>query len=129
MAGKKKILIVDDEEEFSTLVALRLEDAGYEAMTESDGDRVFNRIKETKPDLVILDIFLLGVDGLTILKKLKKEGINNISLADIPVIVITGKAVMMKDVFEVEGAAGFFKKPVDVKVLVKRIKELIGNSE
>jgi len=126
---KKKVLIVDDEEDFSTLISIRLNEGGYEVYSESEGKNVIKRVKEIKPDLVVLDIFLLGMDGLTILQKLKKEGIENVSLADIPVIVVTGKAVLMNEIFEVEGCVGFFRKPIDVKKLVTRVKELIGESE
>ncbi|MBI4970616.1 MAG: response regulator [Candidatus Omnitrophica bacterium] len=121
MSEKKKILIVDDEEDFATLSAVRIEEAGYEVYTESDGEKVLDRVRQIRPDLVVLDIMLLGVDGLTVLKKIKKE------MKDLPVIVVTGKAIMMSEVFTMEGAAGFFKKPADLKALVKRIQELIGN--
>ena len=122
MSEKKKVLIVDDEEDFVTLSAVRVEEAGYEVFTETDGNKVMARVRDIKPDLVVLDIMLLGSDGLTLLKKLKKE------FSDMPVIVVTGKAFMMAEIFVIEGSSGFFKKPADLKELVKRINELIGNN-
>ena len=122
MSEKKKVLIVDDEEDFATLSAVRVEEAGYEVFTETDGNKVLSRVRDVKPDLVVLDIMLLGTDGLTLLKKLKKE------FSDVPVIVVTGKAFMMSEVFAMEGSSGFFKKPADLKELVKRINELIGSN-
>jgi len=127
MDEKKKILIIDDEKDFLELISIRLEDEGYEIYTESDGEQVLDQINKVKPDLVILDVVLVGSDGLTLLRKLKRESVNHISLKDIPVIVVTGKAVMMKEIFEVEGCDGFFNKPIDLKVLGKRIRELIGS--
>lgn len=120
--SKKKILVVDDEEDFSTLAAVRLEEAGYEVNMESEGLNVLKRVRQVKPDLIVLDIMLIGIDGLSLLKNLKKE------VTDVPVLIVTGKAKMMKEVFEMEGSAGFFTKPVDLKILVKRIQELIGNN-
>ena len=73
MLDKKRILIVDDEEDFAQLSQIRLEDAGYDVFTESNGDKVMDRVKELKPDLVVLDIMLLGEDGFSLLKKLKKK--------------------------------------------------------
>ncbi len=126
---KKKILIIDDEEDFATLISIRLVEAGYEVFSESEGERAIDRVKEIKPDLIVLDIFLLGVDGLTLLKEMKNEGINKVPLEDIPIIVVTGKAVLMNEIFEVEGSVGFFRKPLDVKKLVTRVEELIGDSQ
>ena len=122
MDEKKRVLIVDDDQDFATLSAIRLEEAGYEVYSETEGMRVLQRVNEVRPDLVILDIMLAGVDGLNLLKNLRKAALS------VPIIIITGKATMMKDVFEMEGSAGFFPKPVDTKLLVKRIKELIGNN-
>ncbi len=119
---KKRILIVDDEEDFAQLSAIRLEEAGYDVFTETKGEKVMERVKELKPDLVVLDIILLGEDGFSVLKKLKKN------LPDIFVVVVSGRAFMMDDVFKMEGAAGVYKKPIDFKALVKRVQELIGSN-
>ncbi|GEM_PF-3589655 len=122
-ATRKKVLVVDDEEDFATLSAVRIEEAGYDVFTETDGDKVLTRVEEIKPDLLVLDVMLQANDGLSILKKLKKE------VSDMPIIIVTGKAVIMNEIFALEGSSGFFKKPVDIKALVKRIKELIGNNQ
>ncbi|MBI4397869.1 MAG: response regulator [Candidatus Omnitrophica bacterium] len=115
---RKKILIVDDEEDFATLSALRIGEAGFEVHIETDGGKAFQRIQELNPDAVLLDIMLQTDDGLSLLKKIKKE------MPQVIVIVITGKAMLMGDIFKMEGAAAFFKKPIDVKELVKKIQEL-----
>ena len=122
MSGKKKILIIEDEEDFATLVSIRLEEAGFEVHSEIRGDHALSRVNELKPDLVVLDYFLSRGDGFTILRKIKERS----ATSPIPVILVTGKATMMEDVFRVEGAADFFRKPVDMKTLVARVKELIG---
>ena len=120
MTDKKKILIIEDEEDFATLVTIRLEEAGFEVALEPNGDHAISRIKESKPSLVILDYYLSKGDGFTVIRKMKADA----ALSPIPVILVTGKAVMMEDVFRVEGAVEFFKKPVDMKILVNRVKEL-----
>ena len=120
MSNAKKVLIVDDDEDFSVLAAVRIEEAGYKVEAETDGGKVLGRVRDIHPDLLLLDIMLGGDgDGFSILKKIKKE------MPDLPVIVVTGKAVMMSDIFSMEGSSGFFKKPPDFKELVSRIKDLI----
>lgn len=116
----KRILIVDDEEDFITLISVRLEEAGFEVYAETDGTRALQKARELKPDVVLLDVMLPGTDGLVLMKAVKKE------LPNIPVVILTGKAVMMKDVFNMEGASGFFKKPVDFKELVLKVRGLVG---
>ena len=120
MTGKKRVLIVDDDEDFCALASVRLEEGGLEVHTDSEGNHLVEKVKQVKPDLIVLDVMLAHLDGLTLFKQMKREGIQ------VPVVVVTGKAVMMKEVFEMEGAKGFFQKPVDLKAFVKYLKGLVG---
>ncbi len=82
---KKKILIVEDEMSIKKALAIKLEEAGFEVFESSDGKEGLEMALETKPDLVLLDIIMPKMDGLTLLKHLRadKKGRN------IPVIVLS----------------------------------------
>lgn len=69
--AKKKILVVDDEIDFTELMKMRLEASDYDVLIANNGEEVVERVKNEKPDAVLLDIMMPGVDGLTILKQLR----------------------------------------------------------
>jgi len=123
------VLIAEDDEELVQILKIRLEAAGYEVLTVSDGDQALAMIQGKLPSLVILDVFLPEMDGLTILKRLKSPF--DIATGepsrtkDISVIVITGKAPMIENMTRLEGASDFFVKPFDVAKLVERVSQLI----
>ena len=123
------LLIVEDDVELSQLMKLRIESQGYRVLSASNGEEAYNLIHDKLPDVVILDVFLPDMDGLTVLKRLKapidiETGGPNLT-KDIPVIVITGKAPMIENMTRVEGAADFFVKPIDVDKLINRVCQLL----
>ena len=71
--SKKKILMVDDEMDFITVMQLRLQANDYEVITAFTGEDALKKIKDEKPDALLLDIMLPGEDGLSILKKIRQE--------------------------------------------------------
>ena len=81
--AKKKILIVDDEVDFSELMKVRLEASGYDVLVANNGKGVADRVKAEKPDAVLLDIMMPGLDGLTVLKQIRSTD------EKIPVFIIT----------------------------------------
>ena len=84
----KKILIIDDEEDFSKLVKKNLELTGeFEVSTAINGNQGLTLVKKTKPDLILLDIMMPGIDGFKVLETLKA----NMDTIDIPVIMLTAK--------------------------------------
>ncbi|MCM8797835.1 MAG: response regulator [Candidatus Omnitrophica bacterium] len=114
---KKRILIIDDEEEFTRLIKLNLEQSGaYEVKVENRGERGLSAALEFNPDLILLDVIMPEVDGGDVFYQLK----NNKNTADIPVIFLT--AAVNKD--ELEGKHGmlgghlFVAKPVEIKHLI-----------
>lgn len=127
--NKGTVFVVDDDSELLELLRIRIEAAGYRVLSTTQGDQAFDLIAKAIPDLVILDIFLPDVDGLTILKRLKSpidiETGAPSKTKDIPVIVLTGKAPMIENMTRVEGAADFFVKPLDADKLLNRIFELL----
>ena len=87
---KKRILIVDDEPDFLELIGERLSSAGYTVFKLPDGKQVFDKVKEVTPDVIILDIMMPNVDGLTIKAKLNEQE----DTARIPTIFLTADVVV-----------------------------------
>jgi len=122
MAENKKILFVDDEEDIREVVQIRLESNGYEVISAASGEEALEKIEKEKPDLLILDIMMPGMDGLTVLKKLRKSETNS----TLPVLVLTAKRKkMIGDLFELENIQGFIEKPFDSQVLLDLIKKAV----
>ena len=84
-----KILIVDDEKDISNLIEMALKSNGFSSIEKIyDGSDVIEKVNAWQPNLILLDLMLPKVDGLTICKELK----NNSSTANIPIIIITAKS-------------------------------------
>jgi two-component system alkaline phosphatase synthesis response regulator PhoP len=80
-----KILIVEDDRFLRELIARKLRNEGYEVIEAVDGEEGLKRIKEEKPDLVLLDLILPGIDGFEVLESAKKDS----EIASIPVIILS----------------------------------------
>jgi len=116
----KKILIVDDEKLVTETLAGMLRHRGFEVLEALDGDTALGFIQNQTPDLVLLDMKLPGVDGLEILKILRKDYPN------VFVIVVTGYSVEYKEKVEQIGSDGFFIKPILAIDLEEKIEELFS---
>jgi DNA-binding NtrC family response regulator len=117
----KHILIVDDDADLVQTFKVRLEaDGDFVVSTARNGEEALRVIQRGTPDLIVMDVLMPKMDGLTTLK-----AINKMTEKKVPVVIITGKATMTKDAFELEGACDFLEKPVDGSRLVKRIKEIL----
>jgi len=126
--ARKRVLIIEDDIELSELVRLRLEDTGYEVEIANRGDEGVQRARNKRPSIIVLDVFLPQMDGLTALKEIRYGGsaAEKEMLKDVPVIVMTGRASLMEEMFRLEGASEFLTKPIDTKELVGRVSKLIG---
>jgi DNA-binding response OmpR family regulator len=80
-----KILIVEDDRFLRELIARKLKNEGFEVLEAVDGEEGFKRIKEEKPDLVLLDLILPGIDGFEVLARMKEDP----TLISIPVIILS----------------------------------------
>src|SRR2546421_2456458 len=121
MAGtmSSKILIVDDEKHILELARLYLTREGYEVEGVGDGAQAVARFGQVKPDLVILDIMLPGVDGLTICKEIRKQ-------SQVPIIMLTARDEVTDKVVGLElGADDYLTKPFHPQELVARAKALV----
>jgi len=118
----KKILLIEDEPEHILILRARLEHAGYEIIEARDGNAGFNKARTEKPDLIILDILMPGLDGFGVCRLLKADP----STKSIPILVLT--AIVIKELANkcLEcGANDFMQKPWDAKELEGRIAFLL----
>ena len=128
MDAKKKILIVDDEENFGKLVKLNLEDTGeYDVRVETLGARAVPAAREFKPDFILLDIVMPDLDGGEVARLLKEDK----ELKIIPLGFLTALVNDNEVSSQGENIAGFpfIAKPVTVGQLITFIKRNIGGRE
>ncbi len=122
---KKRILLVDNEKNFTILVKLNLEETGdYEIRTENDARKAIDAAREFKPDIIFLDVLMPHIDGGQIGHKLAADE----DLKDVPVIFLTA-AVTEGEVSSRGGIIGehnFLAKPVTTDRLIECIKNNIG---
>jgi len=120
MAGRK-ILVVDDDHDFSQLLVFDLKKHGYQVVTAANGEEGLTQVAAEKPDLVILDIKMPKMDGYTFVRRLKKEA----ETKDLPLIVLTSYEPM-KDMFQLEGVSDYFVKSVKMDGLLATIEKHLG---
>lgn len=113
----EKILIVEDDIDFANLVSELLTRAGYTTTMAKNGKEAQDKIDIEKPDLILLDIIMPGMDGYTFLKEMKNK-------YSIPVIVLTGKKYM-KELFKTEGVSDYIVKPFEDEDLLLRIRRVL----
>lgn len=116
--AREKILVVEDEEDIAELIEYNLLKNGYEVHVVSSGEEAMPSVRKVKPDLVLLDLMLPGIDGLEVCRRLKGD----VSTRDIPVIMVTARGDEEDVVAGLElGADDYVLKPFSPKVLAARI--------
>jgi len=126
MSHKKRILLIEDEEDIAALIKLQAEASGYKMHVEVDGINGYRAVEREKPDLVILDIMLPGQNGFDVCRKIKSSP----ELRTIPVIILTAKGEELDMVLGLElGADDYVAKPFSPKVLFSRIKAVLRRSK
>ncbi|MEK6732350.1 MAG: response regulator [Candidatus Omnitrophota bacterium] len=119
---KKRILIVDDEEDIVNVLRLRLEANNYAVLSASEGQEGLNKARAEKPDLIILDLMLPKLDGYKVCRMLKFDE----SYKSIPIIMFTARAQKKDEELGMEmGADAYIAKPFEAEVLLDKIKELL----
>ncbi len=122
MVQKKRILLIEDEEDIAALLKLQADLSGYKLHVEVDGINGYRAIEREKPDLVILDIMLPGENGLDVCRKMKGHP----ELKNIPVIILSAKGEELDVMLGLElGADDYVPKPFSPKILFSRIKAVL----
>lgn len=110
-----KLLIVDDEEDFTATLAERLHLRHYYARVASNGETAVGKIQEERPDIVLLDLHIPGMSGLEILTRIKAMD------ASIQVIILTGSVGDIAELTMKAGAVDHMIKPVDIEDLLEKL--------
>ena len=119
---RKKIIVVEDEPDIVDVVTYNLNREGYSVLAAQRGDEGLNLIRSEVPDLVLLDLMLPGMDGLSICRQMKSDG----SLRDIPIIIASAKGEESDVVIGLEmGADDYLAKPFSPRELLARIKAVL----
>ena len=113
----KKILFVDDEPDVLTAVTFRLTKSGYNVITATDGEKAVSAIRTERPDLVLLDMRLPGINGMEVCRVIRSDP----ALKNIPIILFTASASCIAEDCAKCGADDYILKPFDSKELLEKI--------
>ena len=119
MANKQKILIVDDDSAIADLISLYLTKECYETMIVNDGESVMPLMETFKPNLILLDLMLPGIDGYQVCREVRTK-------YSVPIIMLSAKGEVFDKVLGLElGADDYIEKPFNSKELVARAKAVL----
>ena len=123
---KRRILVVDDETDFVKMLQARLQVEGYEVLVAEDGIKGIQTARKDKPDLIILDIMMPGMDGHSVCDTLKKSTLT----WSIPVIYLTARTGQADEFLAMEkGARYFLNKPYNPAMLLEMIKSALAGED
>ncbi len=126
MSGKRKVLVVDDEEPVIKFLSDTLTASGFEVASAADGKQAISQIDKERPDLVLLDIAMPEMDGFETCAALRKRSANN----DLPIIMLTGLEEESAIISSFErGADDYLTKPFDNTELFKKIDVLLEKAK
>ncbi|WP_097025577.1 response regulator transcription factor [Clostridium peptidivorans] len=120
--AEEKIIIVDDEEHIRELLKFNLENSGYSTIYADNGIDALKLIKSERPQLILLDLMIPGMDGYDVCKEVRKD--NNVSTT--PIIMITAKGEEFDKVLGLElGADDYITKPFSIREILARVKAVL----
>ncbi len=121
---KKKILIVDDDKQIVEVLSQMLSSDGYQTEKAFDGFEAGRKVVEFKPDLMILDLYMPGMDGFEVCERIKK----NSDTSHIKIMALTGfDTPENRDLIMKAGADGYMAKPVEKDELIQNIEDILNN--
>ena len=121
--AKKTILVVDDEKPIVDILTYNLQKEGYSTLEANDGEEAIKIATEKKPDLILLDIMLPKVDGLTVCKKLRHT-------LNVPILILSAKDEEIDKILGLElGADDYITKPLRDRELMARVKANLRKAE
>lgn len=119
MAVKQKILIVDDDTNIAELISLYLTKECYDTKIVNDGEQALIAFEHYKPNMLLLDLMLPGIDGYQVCREIRAK-------SDVPIIMLSAKGEVFDKVLGLElGADDYILKPFDSKELVARVKAVL----
>ena len=119
----RTILVVDDEPRIVELARDYLEHAGFRVITASDGRAALDTVRHDRPDLVVLDLGLPGLDGLDVTRELRRDG-------SIPIVMVTARDDELDKLLGLElGADDYLTKPFSPRELVARVKAVLRRTD
>lgn len=122
--AKKTIMVVDDEESLRELLSAILSEEDYDVITAVDGKDCLNKLKESKPDLVLLDMMMPGISGREVCEKIRNDPkTKSLKVAFLTVAKFSESG---KEVLKKMNVSDYITKPFDNDNLIKRIKKIIG---
>lgn len=117
------ILVVDDEPKIVQLARDYLEKSGFKVLTSGDGQQALAITRQERPDLIVLDLMLPGMDGLDICRAIRRE-------SDVPIIMLTARAEETDQLIGLElGADDYITKPFSPRALVARVRALLRRTQ
>jgi len=124
--AKATILVVEDENDIRDLLAFTLSREGFVVLQADSGPTALEQARSKQPDLILLDLMLPGMDGLSVYKLLQRES----STSCIPVIMLTAKGEEIDRIVGLEiGAADYIVKPFSLREVILRIRAALGRGE
>ncbi|WP_316800160.1 response regulator [Pedobacter frigidisoli] len=117
----KKLLICDDDIDIIEMLEIVLDDSGFDIITETDSKKVLELITDTRPQLVLMDLWMPVTSGDQILKRMREDE----NLSSIPVVIMSA-AQDGKEVASKAGANGYIPKPFDIDKLMQKVDELMS---
>ena len=123
MADVPRVLVVDDEPQILAVVRDYLEHSGFEVLTAADGPTALRVIRGSRPDLLVLDLGLPGLDGLDVARAVRRDG-------ELPIIMLTARSEEADRVAGLElGADDYLTKPFSPRELVARVRAVLRRAE
>tara|TARA_B100001079_G_scaffold39376_1_gene30734 strand:+ start:2891 stop:3580 length:690 start_codon:yes stop_codon:yes gene_type:complete len=117
-----RIFIVEDEPDLRDTLSFNFENEGFKVSSFPDGEKCLTSVKKNKPDLIILDLMLPGINGLDVCREIRSEEENN----DVSIIMLTAKGEEIDRIVGFElGADDYVTKPFSVRELILRVKVLL----
>lgn len=117
------ILVVDDEPKIVQLARDYLEKSGFQVLTSGDGQQALTITRQERPDLIVLDLMLPGMDGLDVCRAIRRE-------SDVPIIMLTARAEETDQLIGLElGADDYITKPFSPRALVARVRALLRRTQ